>query len=151
MTILELQGKTIFFHDGVESVPDHFKELGNVFFEILIRILVEGQLPERPVLHISIDDDGMIDIIKTKTIHLLPIILPHDPLIGKHPLDEFGELEPKSNRFADGKVAISTIPPRIHDDTIIMLLEERIESAFIIHGEFGGLAIHHTFFHTTGI
>lgn len=94
---------------------------------------VKSKLPVRRIPHICINDDRFVRIIKTKFIHFLTFILPHYPLVGEHLLDELGELEPESNRPADGKMTIPTFTAGIYNDTIIAIPERRIKSTLKIN------------------
>ena len=126
-------------------IADIKKESRNTRLQVFISCLVKGELPIRWIGHSSNNVDTPIIIIEIETVHPLLVFLPHNPLVWEHLPDELREFEPESDGFADGKVTIAAITAGIHNDTLILLMERRIESTLKISGMSTYITIKHKF------
>ena len=125
----------------MELVSDLLQEGGDAGPEVIIGLLVKGELPAGGVVDVTHDLDGVVTIPELHLGHLLPTVLQHDPLIGEHLLDESGQTEPEGVRLTDGEVTISTTG--IDNDTLVLLPEVGIKSLLEINGVGTGETVKH--------
>ena len=140
---VEIQGQGTLLNSGFKLESDMFQEGRNAGLEVFIRFHVKGKLAEKRIAHRRNNIDAPVIVIEIKAVHLLPVILPHNPLIGKHLSDELRKLEPESDGLADGKVTIAAITAGIHDDALILLTEFSIECFLEINRVRTGEAVKH--------
>ena len=139
----ENQGQDIVIDFGFKLVTDLLQENRNVLLELIVSILVEGKLAVGTIDHFGINADAAVMIIEEKTVQSLPVILPHNPFIMDHLLDELRELGPEGNGLADGKVAMTAVTAGIDYDTPVDVTKTTGESTLKIDGKIPGLALHH--------
>ena len=105
----ENHGHDIIIDNGFKLVADLLKENGDVFLEFTECMPVEGEKVVGRVVHLGIDTNAAVTVFENEAVHLLTVILPHDPSVWEHPLEELWELEPESLGFPDCKVTMSAI------------------------------------------
>ena len=104
---------------------------------------VEGEKVVGRVVHLGIDTDAAVTVIENEAVHLLTVILPHDPSVREQPLEELWESEPESLGFPDCKVTMSAITAGIDHDTLIDVKETSRETALKIDAVITSLAFYH--------
>lgn len=139
----ENQSHDIIFDNGFKLVADLLKENGDVFLEFTECMPVEGEKVVGRVIHLGINTDAAVTVIENEAVHLLTVILPHDPSVRDHPLEELWELEPESLGFPDCKVTMSAITAGIDHDTLVNVKEISREASLKIDAVMTSLAFNH--------
>ena len=104
---------------------------------------VEGEKAAGRVLHLGIDTDAAVTVIENEAVHLLTVILPHDPSVREQPLEELWESAPESIGFPDCKMTMSAITSGIDYDPIVNVTEISREAALKIDAVMTSLAFNH--------
>lgn len=138
----ENQGHDIIFDNGFKLVTDLLKENGDDFLEFTECMPVEGEKSVVRVVHLGIDTDAAVTVIENEAVHLLTVILPHNPSVREQPLEELGELEPESLGFPDCKVTMSAISAGVDQDPLVNVMEKSREAASKIDAVITSLAFH---------
>ena len=139
----ENQSHDIIFDDGFKLVADLLKENGDVFLEFTVCMPVECEKAAGRVLHLGIDTDAAVTVIENEAVHLLTVILPHDPSVREQPLEELWESAPESIGFPDCKMTMSAITSGIDYDPIVNVTEISREAALKIDAIMTSLAFNH--------